>query len=806
MNTSLKWIKDLVPGLSVSPQEYADAMTLSGTKVEGYEAFDKDLARIVVGQIQEITKHPDADKLVVCQVDIGEPEPVQIVTGAPNVKQGQKVPVVLDGGRVAGGHDGSKTEGGIKIKKGKLRGVVSNGMMCSIEELGSSKDLFPDAPEEGIYIFKDTAVVGADAVKELGLDDVSVEYEVTSNRVDCFSVIGIAREAAATFCLPYQPPVIKKTGNNEDVNDYIKVRVDDETLCPRYTARVVKNIQIAPSPEWMQQRLRAQGIRPINNIVDITNYVMEEYGQPMHAYDLDTIAGKQIIVRRASEGETFVTLDGQERILDDTVLMICDAQKPVGIAGIMGGENSMITDSVTTMLFEAACFDGTNIRHSAKKIGMRTDASGKFEKGLDPNNAIEAMNRACQLIEELGAGEVVGGVVDVYSGIKEGKRIPFEPDKYNRLLGTDVAPETMLEYFSKIELGYDKEANEVLIPSWRQDLECSADLAEEVARFYGYDKIETTLPSGEATTGKLSYKLRIEAVARDVAEYCGFSQGMVYSFESPKVFDKLLIPQDSSLRSAVTIANPLGEDFSIMRTVSLNGMLSSLALNYNRRNKNVRLYELGNIYLPKELPLTQLPQERMQFTLGMYGEGDFYTMKGVIEEFLQQVGMHKKPEYDPNAQKPFLHPGRQAQIVYDGRTIGYFGEVHPTVSANYSIKERVYTAVIDMPVIEELSSFDRKYTGIARFPAVSRDLSMVVPKQVLAGDIEKIIESNGGKYLESYALFDLYEGNQIKIGYKSVAYSITFRASDRTLDEEAVKEPIQQIIHALEEKGIDLRK
>lgn len=472
MNTSLKWIKDLVPGLSVSPQEYADAMTLSGTKVEGYEAFDKDLARIVVGQIQEITKHPDADKLVVCQVDIGEPEPVQIVTGAPNVKQGQKVPVVLDGGRVAGGHDGSKTKGGIKIKKGKLRGVVSNGMMCSIEELGSSKDLFPDAPEEGIYIFKDTAVVGADAVKELGLDDVSVEYEVTSNRVDCFSVIGIAREAAATFCLPYQPPVIKKTGNNEDVNDYIKVRVDDETLCPRYTARVVKNIQIAPSPEWMQQRLRAQGIRPINNIVDITNYVMEEYGQPMHAYDLDTIAGKQIIVRRASEGETFVTLDGQERILDDTVLMICDAQKPVGIAGIMGGENSMITDSVTTMLFEAACFDGTNIRRSAKKIGMRTDASGKFEKGLDPNNAIEAMNRACQLIEELGAGEVVGGVVDVYSGVKEGKRIPFEPDKYNRLLGTDVAPETMLEYFSKIELGYDKEANEVLIPSWRQDLEC----------------------------------------------------------------------------------------------------------------------------------------------------------------------------------------------------------------------------------------------------------------------------------------------------------------------------------------------
>lgn len=806
MNTSLNWIKSLVPGLNASPQEYADAMTLSGTKVEGYEAFDKDLARIVVGQIKEITKHPDADKLVVCQVDIGEPELIQIVTGAPNVKPGQKVPVVLDGGRVAGGHDGSKTAGGIKIKKGKLRGVVSNGMMCSIEELGSSRDLFPDAPEEGIYIFKDSATVGADAVKALGLDDVSVEYEVTSNRVDCFSVIGIAREAAATFRLPFQPPVIKPTGNDEDVNDYIKVRVEDTKLCPRYTARVVKHIKIAPSPEWMQQRLRAHGIRPINNIVDITNYVMEEYGQPMHAYDLDTIAGKQIIVRRAEKGEVFVTLDGQQRLLDDTVLMICDANKPVGIAGIMGGENSMITDSVTTMLFEAACFDGTNIRKSAKKIGMRTEASGKFEKGLDPNNAIDAMNRACQLIEELGAGEVVGGTVDIYSSIKEGKRIPFEPDKYNRLLGTELSPEDMLAYFEKIELTYDKESNEIQVPSWRQDLECSADLAEEVARFYGYDKIKTTLPSGEATTGKLSYKLRIESLARDVAEYCGFSQGMVYSFESPKVFDKLLIPQDSSLRKAITIANPLGEDFSIMRTTSLNGMLSSLSLNFNRRNKDVRLYELGNIYLPKELPLTELPDERMQFTLGMYGDGDFYTMKGVIEEFLQQAGMHKKPEYDPNAEKPFLHPGRQALVHYDGSSIGYFGEVHPAVAANYSIKERVYVAVIDIPVIVKLSSFDRKYRGIAKFPAVTRDLSMVVPKQVLAGDIEKSIEANGGKYLESYTLFDIYEGNQIKIGYKSIAYSITFRASDRTLDEEAVKEPLEKIIHALEEKGIELRK
>lgn len=806
MNTSLKWIKDMVPGLDVAPQEYMDTMTLTGTKVEGYEAFDKDLDQIIIGQIKKIERHPDADKLVVCQVDIGQASMIQIVTGAPNVKEGQKVPVVLAGGRVAGGHDGSKTPGGIKIKKGKLRGVESDGMMCSIEELGSSRDLYPEAPEEGIYIFADDAEVGADAVKALGLDDVSVEYEVTSNRVDCFSIIGIAREAAASFGKPFQPPVVGVTGNEEDVNGYIKVKVEDTQLCPRYTARVVKNIKLAPSPVWMQRRLAAQGIRPINNIVDITNYVMEEYGQPMHAYDLDTIAGRQIIVRRAAKGEKFVTLDGQERTLDDTVLMICDADKPIGIAGIMGGENSMITDEVKTMLFEAACFDGTNIRLSGKKIGMRTDAAAKFEKGLDPNLALLAMNRACQLIEELGAGEVVGGVVDVYAEPRGEKRLTFEPEKYNKLLGTDISREQMLSYFEKIELGYDEGTNEVIVPSWRQDLECDADLAEEVARFYGYDKIAQTLPSGQATTGKLSYKLRIEEIAKDVAQYCGFSQGMVYSFESPKVFDKLLIPEDSPLRKTVVISNPLGEDFSIMRTTSLNGILTSLSTNYNRRNKDVRLYELGNIYLPKQLPLTELPEERMQFTLGMYGEGDFYTMKGVIEEFFSQAGMHKKPEYDPEAGKPYFHPGRQANVLYNGAVVGCLGEVHPTVAANYGIKERVYLAVLDMPQIVEFSSFDRKYTGIAKFPAVTRDISMVCPKTILAGDIEKVIEKKGGNYLESYRLFDLYEGNQIKIGYKSMAYTITFRAPDKTLDDETVGSALNRIIKALEEKGVELRK
>lgn len=805
MNTSFKWIKDMVPGLDVTPQEYTDAMILSGSKVECYRNMDADLDKIVIGQIRKIEPHPDADKLIICQVDIGVGEPIQIVTGAPNVSEGDKVPVVLDGGRVAGGHDGKMTPGGIKIKKGKLRGIESNGMMCSIEELGSSRDMYPKAPEDGIYIFDEDAVVGENAVEALGLDDTVIEYEITNNRVDCFSIIGIAREAAATFGREFCPPVVKETGNSEDVNDYIKVTVKDQELCPRYTARVVKNIKIAPSPEWMQRRLAAQGIRPINNIVDITNYVMEEYGQPMHAYDWDMIAGHEIIVRRAENGEKFTTLDGQERIMDDSVLMICDGEKAVGMAGIMGGENSMITDDVKTMLFEAACFDGTNIRLSGKRIGLRTDASSKFEKGLDPNLAMEAMNRACQLIEELGAGEVVGGAVDVYGNVKEGRRIPFEPEKYNRLLGTDISREEMLGYFERLELGYDESSNEVLVPSWRQDLLCDADLAEEVARFYGYDKIPTTLPSGEATTGMLSYKLRIEEIARDVAEFCGFSQSMNYSFESPKVFDKLLLPEDSPLRQTVVISNPLGEDFSIMRTTPLNGMLTSLATNFNRRNKDVRLYELGNIYLPLDIPVTELPDERMQFSLGMYGEGDFFTMKGVVEEFFGQVGMMDKIAYDPSTERPYLHPGRKADIVYKNKVMGYLGEIHPLVSATYGIKDRVYVAVIDMPAIMDETSFDRKYQGIARFPAATRDISMVAPKDILAGDIEKVFDNKGGSYLEGYHLFDIYEGEQIKEGYKSMAYSLTFRAKDKNLEEADLTAAMNRIVKALEAMGIELR-
>ena len=809
MNTALSWIKAYVPDLDVTAQEYTDAMTLTGTKVERYSCLDKNLENIVVGEVLSVERHPDADKLVVCQVNVGAGEPVQIVTGAPNITEasvGEKVPVVLDGGRVAGGHDGGALpEDGIKIKKGKLRGVESCGMMCSVEELGADRDMYPDAPESGIYILPKDSVPGEDAVAVMGLRDVVFEYEITSNRVDCYSVIGIAREAAATFRKTFTAPSVTKTGNDEDINDYLKVRVENSRLCPRYCARMVKNIRLAPSPRWMQRRLAASGIRPINNIVDITNYVMEEYGQPMHAFNYDQLAGHEIIVKCAKDGDVFQTLDGQERKLDSTILMINDGEKEVGIAGIMGGENSKITDDVTTMVFESACFDGTNIRLSAKKVGLRTDASGKYEKGLDPNTAEEAVNRACQLIEELGAGEVIGGIIDIYPVKKEEKRIPFDAARINRLLGTDIPEADMLEYFRMIELGYDADTKEVIAPTWRQDLERMADVAEEVARFYGYDRIPTTLPSGEATTGKLSYKLRIEGLAREIAEFCGFSQGMTYSFESPRVFDKMMIPADSPLRRAVNISNPLGEDFSVMRTTSLNGMLTSLATNYNRRNKDVRLYELANVYRPIALPLTELPDERMQFTLGMYGDGDFFTMKGVIEEFFDKAGMHKKPHYDPNGEHPYLHPGRKADIVYDGTVVGFLGEVHPDVADNYKIGDRAYVAVIDMPSIMEFTTFDRKYTGIAKFPAVTRDISMVVPKHILVGQIEDIIEQRGGRFLESYKLFDIYEGAQVLAGHKSVAYSITFRAKDHTLEDKEVSAVMNKILNGLSGLGIELR-
>lgn len=812
MNTPLSWIKAYVPELQCTEQEYMDAMTMSGTKVEGYEKFDKNLDKIIVGKIEKIEKHPDADKLVVCQVAIDEKgTTTQIVTGASNVKEGQKVPVVLDGGRVAGGHDGKIAEGGIKIKKGKLRGVESNGMMCSIGELGSSTEFYPDAAEDGIYILSDNpeykdAPVGSDAIALLGLRDANFEYEVTSNRVDCFGVLGIAREAAATFRKPFVPPVVKEVGNQEKTEDYISVDIQNPELCSRYVARVVKNIKLAPSPEWMQRRLAASGIRPINNIVDITNYVMEEYAQPMHAYDLDTIADHKIVVKTAKKGDVFQTLDGQDRELDDTILTICDGEKAVGLAGIMGGENSKITDDVKTMLFEAACFDGTNIRLSGKKLGLRTDAQAKFEKGLDPNNTMEAMNRACQLIEELGAGEVVGGCVDVYPVKKEPVTVGYDVDKINALLGIKATEEEMCQYWSMVDLVPDKVTKTVFVPTWRQDILRLADLAEEVARFYGYDKIPTTLPKGVATQGGVSYETTIQNILRTVVEQFGFSEGMTYSFESPKVFDKLLIPADGKLRQAIEISNPLGVDYSMMRTSPLNGMLSSLSTNYNHRNKDVRLYEVANVYLPKALPLTELPDERMQLCLGMYGEGDFFDMKGCVEEMIDKLGIRQVVTYVPADDRPYLHPGRHADVVINDEIVGYLGEIHPEVADNYNLGTKTYVAVMDVELLAKYADFDVKYEGVAKFPAVTRDISLVMKKTVLAGQVEEVIRDNGGKLLEDYHLFDIYEGENVAADEKSLAYSIRFRAKDRTLEDKDVTTVMDKILKKLESLGVSLRQ
>ena len=811
MNTPLSWIKEMVPGLDCTPAEYMDAMTLSGTKAESAQYFDKNLDKIVVGRINKIEKHPDADKLVICQVQIDEDgKEIQIVTGAPNAFEGAVVPVVLDGGRVACDHSGNKPGEGFVIKAGKLRGVDSAGMMCSIDELGRDKTYYPEADEEGLYIFNkieggSKLKLGSDALIPLGLRDALVEYEVTSNRVDCFGIEGIAREAAATFRKEFKPPVIKEVGNAEKAEDFISVEIKDKELCKRFVARVVKNVKIAPSPLWMQRKLSAVGIRPINNIVDITNYVMTELSQPMHAYDIDTIEERRIVVERAANGEKFTTLDGVERELDDTILLIKDGKKAVGIAGIMGGENSKINEDLNTVLLEAACFDGTNIRLSSRKIGLRTDASGKFEKGLHPETALLAMNRACTLIEEIGAGEVACGVVDVYP-VKEGDReVEFDLDACNRLLGTNISLEEAREYFDRLGIKINDDLKSVVVPYFRQDLLRNADLAEELARFFGYDKIPTTLPSGESTAGGETFGMEIEGKARELAEQFGFCEGMTFSFESPKVFDRLLLPLDAKEREAIEIKNPLGEDYSIMRTQIINGMLTSLGTNSARRNKNVRLYEISNIYLAKKLPLEDYPEERKQFCLGMYGEGDFFVLKGVIEEFLYKVGMKKLPSYNADAGKTFLHPGRQALIIYEDTVVGYFGEVHPLVQEAYGIAERTYVANIDLSVICKKANFTVKYEGIAKFPSVVRDISLVMDKSLTAGEIEKIIRSESGAILESLELFDIYEGERIGADKKSMAYSITFRNKEKTLEESEISAVMDKILKGLQTIGAVLR-
>ncbi len=797
MNVPMSWLKDYVD-IDCDIVTFTDAMTMSGSKVEGFEQMGQDMDKVVVGRIEKIERHPDADKLIVTQINVGS-ETIQIVTGADNVKEGDYIPVALNG---------SSLPCGMKIKSGKLRGVASNGMLCSIDELGFSKENYPEAPEHGIFILDKPYELGMDVKKIFGLDDTVVEFEITSNRPDCYSILGIAREAAATFKKDFKYPEVSFPQIKGNPSDYATVQIQNEELCPRYMGRIIQNVKIGPSPKWLQQKLTAAGLRPINNIVDITNFILTEMGQPMHAFDVETLAGKQIIVRNALQDETIVTLDGEERKLDGSMLVIADAVQPIAVAGVIGGELTKIGETTKTVLFESANFEGTSIRLTAKKLGIRTDASGKYEKYLDPNNVEAAMDRACQLITMLGAGDVVEGALDVYPGVRTAKTLNYSPQRINALLGTDISEDEMARIFTSVECVVDQTAKTVVVPTFRPDLECEADLAEEIARFFGYDNIPVTITMHTPTVGKKNYKQKIEDITRLVMEDCGLSEAMTYSFESTKVFDKLNIPEGDDLRKTVTIINPLGEDFSNMRTQTVNGMLNSLSTNFNRRNESAKLYELGTIYIPKALPVTELPDEQSKLTIGMYGGCDFYDAKGVVETLIERLGFIDKLSYNPKIELPFLHPGRKAGIIINGqKEIGYIGEVHPEVADHYDIGERVYIAVIDMALVTKYTDMEHKYTQVAKYPAVNRDMAFLVKDEVLVQDIENIIKSRSGKILESYKLFDVYKGNQIQAGHKSIAYALAFRASDRTLNEKEINKVMDKILNGLEnELGAVLRK
>lgn len=799
MDLPMSWVREYVD-FDADTQNFMDDITLAGQKVESVTHMAENITGVVTGKVLEIEKHPDADKLVITKIDIGDKEPLQIVTGASNIYVGAYVPVALIGATVL--HAG-KME---KIKKGKLRGVESSGMLCSIEELGFTLNDYPEAPENGIYIFENEVPLGADVKELLMMADDVVEFEITSNRPDCYSVLGLARETAATYRKPFKYPEIKVEEKGEgNTADMIDVEIKNPELCPRYIARVVKNVKVEPSPLWLRHRLTAAGVRPINNIVDITNYVMLEMGQPMHAFDIDTIDERKIIVRNANDGEMFTTLDGQERKLDSSMLVISDCNKAVAVAGVMGGENSKVSPNAHAILFESANFNGPNVRITAKKLGLRTDASAKYEKGLDPNLAYDAVNRAVQLVEMLGCGEVCKGMVDCYPNKRESWSVNYSTEGINKLLGTSLSEQEMIDILKLVEVKADGKT--AIIPTFRPDLESEADLAEEVARFYGYDKIETTLAAGTPTVGKKTHKQIVEDKIIDAMVAMGISEAKIFSFESPKVFDKLKIAADSPLRQTVTISNPLGEDFSVMRTQTLNGMLTSLATNYNRRNSDAALFELGKVYIPKALPLTELPEEKNVLTIGMYGaDVDFYSIKGVCEEVLAVLGVAEKTEWSPCSTIPYMHPGRLASVTVDGKELGYVGEIHPAVAESYGIGTKAYVAVLSTDVLVESAAFDKTFKALPKFPAVERDIAMLVPDSVIVKDIENVIKEKGGKLLESVKLFDVYKGKQIAEGFKSVAYSVMFRAADRTLTDEEISSPMKKIVAELESKlGAQLR-
>ncbi len=783
MKAPLSWLKDFVE-IQVDMKTYAHALTLSGSKVEGIEDPGASISKVVIGKILSMEPHPDADKLKVTQVDVGT-EVLQVVTGAPNVKTGDYIPLALPGAKLPGG----------EVKPSKLRGIESFGMMCSINELNLTRDYLPDAPEYGVYVFQNEPKVGKDVVEVLGLEPVA-DFEITSNRPDCLSIVGLALESAVTLGSTFVRPAIsvKEEGAGK-ASDYISVSIDNTELCSRYAARVVTDVRIGPSPDWMQKRLAAAGMRPINNIVDITNYVMLEMGQPMHAFDLRCVQGDEIIVRTALENEKIITLDGQERKLDASMLVISDKNRPVAIAGVMGGENSEVTANTATLLLESANFNGASVRITSKKVGIRSEASGRFEKGLDVENVISAVNRAAQLIEELGAGKVVPGIVDCYPVKAQPVNIKLDADNINRLLGTGIDREWMLNLFEKLEFGVERESMMLSVPSFRSDIHEEADLAEEIARFYDYNNIEATLLSGKASTmGRKTFHQKMEEFVKQQMLASGLYETYTYSFTSMKVFDKLNLPAGHELRNTVVITNPLGEDFSIMRTTTISEMLQIIKTNYNRKVEEGRFFELSNIYIPVEGE--DLPDEKRILTLGLYGKADFYLLKGIIEQLFTQMNIHDV-EFSPEKDHPVFHPGKTAKITIGNTHVGYLGEIHPQVAENFECPLKTYIAVLETDPVIEKADMVREYKTLPRYPAISRDIAMLVKEEVPVRDIEKVLKQRGGKILEEIRLFDVYKGEQVPESMKSVAYTLTFRSLEKTLVDEEVNTVMDKILHGL---------
>lgn len=791
MLVPVSWLKDYVDIDNIPIEELDDKLVLSGSKTENVERTAKEVTGVVVGKITEIDQHPNADKLIITKVDVGE-EVVQIVTGAKNVNVGDYIPVALAG---------AKLPGGLKIKKGKLRGEVSNGMLCSAEELGFTDSVIPKASKDGILILEGEHTLGMDIKEALELNDYVIEFEITPNRPDCLSIIGMAREASATFELSVKYPTIEVKDVTEDINDYINVDVQAPDLCRRFVGRAIKNVKIEQSPMWLQMRLMKAGVRPINNIVDITNYVMLEFGQPLHAYDLDTLTDRKIIVRRAQKDEITTTLDGVERKLNEDVLVIADAKDTIGIAGIMGGEGTEISDNTTTIFLESANFNKKNVRASSKMLGLRTEASSRFEKGIDPNVAELAVDRACQLIEELGAGQIINGKIDIYEDKLEKWTIEARPERINNLLGTELSIDEIAKILDRLELTSEKKGETLVItiPTFRQDLLKEIDIVEEVARMYGYNVLEPTLPMG-STWGAKTNAQTIEDYTKDTLNSLGLNEITTYSFVSPRSLDMINAPEESFLRRSVKLINPLGEEYSVMRTTLMPNMLDVLARNYKRNVSNALAFEIGNIFIPHDIPVKSLPIEKKMLVLGMYGtEIDFFSIKGTVSELLLKLGI-SKCVFEPEKTHPSFHPGRCANIVYGNHILGTIGEVHPDVLENYGLDNRVYIADLDFNIMLQITRLDRLYTPLPKYPSTSRDMAITVNEEIYSKEIEDIIVANGGAILEKCTLFDVYRGKQIAKGYKSMAYSLTFRAKDRTLTDEEVNKVFDKILNELKEK------